>query len=87
MVKVFKLFVYLIESGKLFHIEEPIQEIVFYPHVSFAKRIFKLEKVIPCAHSTTWRKLNYFIQIIRINVTAKIAGYSISALINSFTGR
>ena len=47
----------------------------------------KFRKVISCAYATMWGKFKNFIQIKRASVIDKIVGYSIYALINSFSGR
>ena len=85
-MKVFKIFAFLIKSGKLFHIKGPIQKNCFLSHVSLAKRIIKLRRVISSAYPTVWGEFKNLIQIIRTSVIDKIVDYSIYALINPFTG-
>ena len=79
-----KVFASSIESGKLFQTEESMQEFVFCPMFVLQKGFLSLEKlflvpILQCGAN--------FIQIIRINVIDKIAGYGIYVLINPFTGR
>ena len=60
----FKLFVFLINSGKLFHREGPTNEKAL-PQVCLAKRDFKFYKFISCIYSTIRSKSKNFFQIRR----------------------
>ena len=86
-MKVFNLFTFIIESGKLFLIEGPIQETVFCPMFCLEKRIFKFRKVTSCVYPTMSGEFKNFIQIIRTSVIDKIVGYRFYGLLDPFTGR
>ena len=75
-LKVFTLFAFLIERGKL-----------FLRLVSFSKRIFKFKKVFSCVSPIVCGKFKTFTQIIRTRFIEKIVGYIIYELISPFTGR
>ena len=72
----FKLSVFFINSGKLFHREGPANEIAFLTHVCLAKGNFKFCKFISCIYSTTWSKFKRF-------VTDKFECNSFYTMINS----
>ena len=84
----FKLSGFSVNSGKLFYIEEPTNEIrKRMPHVCLAKRNFKFSNLISCVYSTMGSKFKNFFQIIGTSVIGKFECNSVYTLINSFAGR